>query len=44
MAHFEKLSVFDTCFSFSSNYKTSSSTQGNLTKLFIRQIDMGSIQ
>ena len=40
-------SVFNTWFRFSSdqhNYETSSSTQGNLTKLFIRQINMGSIQ
>ena len=39
--------IFNTWFSFSSdqhNYETSSSTQGNLMKLFIRQIDMGSIQ
>ena len=39
-------SVFNTWFSFSSdqhNYETSSSTQGNLIKLFIRQKDMGSI-
>ena len=40
-------SVFNTWFSFSSdqhNYETSNSTQGNLTKLFLRQINMGSIQ
>ena len=40
-------SVFNTWFSFSSdqhNYETSSSTQRNLMKLFIRQINMGSIQ
>ena len=40
-------SIFNTWFSFSSdqhNYETSSSTQGNLIKLFIRQKDMGSIQ
>ena len=40
-------SFFNTWFSFSSdqhNYETSSCTQGNLMKLFIRQIDMGSIQ
>ena len=41
------LSVFSRWFSFSSdqhNYETLSSTQGNLTKFFIKQIDMGSIQ
>ena len=40
-------SVFSRWFSFSSehhNYETWSSTQGNLTNVFIRQIDMGSIQ
>ena len=40
-------SIFNTWFSFSSdqhNYETSSSAQGNLIKLFVRQIDMGSIQ
>ena len=40
-------SVFNTWFSFSSdqhNCETSSSTQGNLTKLFMRQIDMANIQ
>ena len=40
-------SVFSTWFSFSSDqhsYETSSSTQGNLTKYFIKQTDMGSIQ
>ena len=42
--HF-KISVFNTWLSFSSdqhNYETSSSTQGNLIKLFYRQKDMGS--
>ena len=40
-------SIFNTWFSFSSdqhNYETSSSAQGNLIKIFVRQIDMGSIQ
>ena len=39
--------MFNTWFSFSSdqhNYETSSPTQANLMKLFIRQIDMGNIQ
>ena len=41
------LSVFGTRFSFSSdqhNYETSSSTLDNLTKIFYKKIDMGSIQ